>query len=325
MSLTVERQITPDLAIEASYAGKYAQKLEGHRMWNASVFKTDPLTGAAPSAQNAYDRVLYTSTLGLYSAQCRLLGNDYRSAYNSGQLAVRKRYSHGFSFNGSYVFAKGLDDLVTSNPGNTPGTGNPFNIRYDKGRGNYDITHVVTMSWLWNQNHRFSQPVVNYLMKDWSIGALHTIQSGAPVNLIMGTDVALDGTGQGAALQHAQLAPGMTYGDIAISHPDRNAFVNQFFNTAAFTPASKVPLGTLGNMGRNVIDGPGLSNTNLTVMRDLMIREPLRAQLRGEFFNAFNQVDFSNPTNSSASASFGRILSTSQPGRVIQVALKFTW
>jgi hypothetical protein len=324
LSLTIERQIRPDLAVEVSYAAKYAQKLEGHRMWNAAVFKPDPLTGAAASAQNAYDRVLWTPTIGLFTAQCRLLGNDYRSGYNSAQFAVTKRFSHGFSFNGSYVFAKDLDDLVTSNPGNTPGSGSPFNLRYDKGRGNYDRTHVVNMSWLWTQSHKFGHPVVNYLLRDWSIGAFHTIQSGGPLNIIMGTDVALDGTGQGASLQHAQLAPGMTYADIAIDHPNRNAFINQFFNTAAFVPVAKVPLGTLGNMGRNVINGPAPITTNFTLMKDLMIREPLRAQLRGEFFNAFNRVNFSGPSTSVVSTSFGRILSAGA-GRVIQVAVKFTW
>jgi hypothetical protein len=78
-------------------------------------------------------------------------------------------------------------------------------------------------------------------------------------------------------------------------------------------------------MGRNVVNGPALNDTDFTLMRNLLVREPLRAQIRGEFFNAFNQVDFSNPTNSVASASFGRILGTAQPGRVIQVALKFIW
>jgi hypothetical protein len=56
-----------------------------------------------------------------------------------------------------------------------------------------------------------------------------------------------------------------------------------------------------------------------------VVREPLRAQIRGEFFNAFNQVNFSNPVNSATSSSFGRILGTSQAGRVIQLALKLIW
>jgi hypothetical protein len=325
MSFTIERQIRPDLAVEASYAGKFSQKLEGHRMWDAAVFETDPLTGAAPTAQNANDRVLWPQTIGLFTPQCRLLGNDYRSGFNSAQFNVTKRFTHGFSANGSYVFSKELDDLTSAAPGITAGNGDPFNLLYDKGRGNYDHTQVVTASWLWTQSHKFGQPVVNYLLRDWSIGALHTIQSGAPVNIIMGTDVALDGTGQGQNMQHAQLAPGMTYGSITMDHPNRNAFVNQFLNTAAFVPTAKVPLGTLGNMGRNVVNGPALNDTDFTLMRNLLVREPLRAQIRGEFFNAFNQVDFSNPTNSVASASFGRILGTAQPGRVIQVALKFIW
>ena len=54
----------------------------------------------------------------------------------------------------------------------------------------------------------------------------HTIQSGPPLNFAMGTDVALNGTGQ--QTQHAQLVPGATYADIPLDHPDRNAFVNSF-------------------------------------------------------------------------------------------------
>ncbi len=325
ISLTIERQIRSDLAVAISYAGKYTQKLEGHRMWNAAVYKPDPLTGAAASAQNANNRVRYPETIGLFTPQCRLLGGDYRAGYNSLQFEVNKRFSRGFSFMGSYAFSKSLDNLVTSDPGNTPGNGNPFNLRYDKGRGNYDRTHVFTLSWLWTQAHRFGQPVVNYLLKDWSIGAFHTLQSGAPLNLIMGTDVALDGTGRGQTLNHAQIAPGLTYADLSIDRPNRNALVSRFFNTAAIVPVATIPRGTFGNMGRNVIDGPALSNTDFTLLRDLVVREPLRAQIRGEFFNAFNQVNFSNPVNSATSSSFGRILGTSQAGRVIQLALKLIW
>jgi hypothetical protein len=132
MSLSIERQLRRDLLIQASYAGKLSQKLEGHRFWDAAVFKPDPLTGASPSAD--------------------------------------KRFSHGFSFLGSYVFSKELNDLVSSNPGLTAGEDNPFNLKLDKGRGNYDHTHVFTFSWLWTQEHKFHQPFLKYLLENWSIG-----------------------------------------------------------------------------------------------------------------------------------------------------------
>jgi hypothetical protein len=323
MSLTIERQLASNLAIEMSYAGKIAQKLEGHRHWNPGVYKPDPRTGAAPSTQNVNNRVLYTETMGLLTPQSRLLGNGFRSSYHSAQFRLDKRFSRGLSFMGSYVFSKNLDYLIIADAGLIGGLGNPFDLKYDKGRGNYDRTHVLTVSWLWSQTHRFAHPVLNRLLEHWSVGAYHTAQSGTPLNLVMGTDVALDGTGQQNS-QHAQLVSGKTYADITLDHPDRDAFISRFFNTSAFVPVAQLPRGIYGNMGRNVINGPNMINTDFTLMKDIVPREGLKIQLRGEFFNAFNQVRFGAPANSVTSASFGRILSAS-PGRMIQVAAKLIW
>ncbi|MEK7405916.1 MAG: carboxypeptidase-like regulatory domain-containing protein [Acidobacteriota bacterium] len=323
MSLTIERQLASNLAVEMSYAGKLAQKLEGHRHWNPAVYKPDPLTGAAPSTQNVNNRVLYPETMGLLSPQSRLLGNGFRSSYHSAQFRVDRRFSRGLSFMGSYVFSKTLDYLISADAGLIGGLGNPLDLKYDKGRGNYDRTHVFTVSWLWSQTHRFAHPVVNRLLEHWSVGAYHTVQSGTPLNIVMGTDIALNGTGQQNS-QHAQLVPGRTYADIPLDHPNRDAFINRFFNTSAFVPVPQLPRGIYGNMGRNVINGPDMINTDFTLMKDIAPREPFKIQLRGEFFNAFNQVRFSAPANSVTSASFGRILNAAS-GRVIQVAVKLIW
>jgi hypothetical protein len=50
----------------------------------------------------------------------------------------------------------------------------------------------------------------------------------------------------------------------------------------------------------------------------------MRLQFRGEFFNAFNQVNFNQPEARAQSGSFGRILGA-DPGRVAQLALKVIW
>ncbi|MEJ7606382.1 MAG: hypothetical protein WKF37_08955 [Bryobacteraceae bacterium] len=153
--LTMERQVSNDLAVEITYAGKLAQKLEGHRHWNPAVFEPDPITGAPASAQNVNNRVLYPQTISLFNTQSRVLGNDFRSAYHSAQLKVNKRFSRGFSFLSSYVFSKGIDDVVAPQAGLTPGVGDPFNLKLDKGRGNYDHTHVFNMRLDLTQNHKF--------------------------------------------------------------------------------------------------------------------------------------------------------------------------
>jgi len=323
MNLTVEGQVGKDLRVEISYVGALAQKLEGHRHWNPAIFQRSLLTGAAPSAQNVNERVLYPQTVGLLNPQCRVLGNDYRSAYHSAQFRVDKRFSRGFSLLGAYVLSKNIDNVVAPEPGLTPGVHNPLNIRLDKGRGNFDRRHAVSLSWLWSPGLRFDTGWAKRLLGGWSIAGFHAIQSGAPLNFNMGTDVAINGTGQ-TSLQHAQLVSGITYDDIEVNHPDRNAFVNQFFNTKAFVPISQLPLGLYGNAGRNIISGPALNNTDFTAMKEIAIREPVRVQLRGEFFNAFNQINFDPPNVQVSSATFGQIRSA-QPGRVIQLAIKILW
>jgi hypothetical protein len=67
-----------------------------------------------------------------------------------------------------------------------------------------------------------------------------------------------------------------------------------------------------------------LLNSDITLMRDFPIRERVKTQLRGEFFNVFNQVHFNAPSATVGSGSFGQITSAN-PGRVIQVALKVLW
>jgi hypothetical protein len=265
---------------------------------------------------------LYYETLGLMDTQVRVMGNDYRSSYHSLQLRVNKRFSSGFSFLGSYVLSKLIDNMVAPQPGISPGVGNPFDLRSEFGRGNYDQRHIVRMSWIWSPRGPVSGPG-RLLLGGWTITGLTSILSGGPINIAQGTDVALDGTSQ-TSLQHAQFAEGITHQDLTIEHTDRHAMTQEFFNTAAFVKPNQLPRGIYGNAGRNLISGPATVNTDLAVMKDFPIREALRVQLRGEFFNTFNQVNFAAPQRLVQSGSFGRITSA-QPGRVAQLALKILW
>jgi hypothetical protein len=323
MNLTIQRQLRQDVMLEMSYAGKLSTKLEGHRHWNPAVFMPSRLNGRPPTAQNANERVLVPETLGLINTQSRILGSDYRAWYHSLQLSLDKRFSQGLTVRGSYVLSKLIDTVVAPEPGLTPGVANPLNLNQDRGRGNFDHRHVVSVSWLWSPNLRFTNRLAARLLGGWSSSGIHFIQSGAPLNIVMGTDVAIDGTGQ-QGLQHAQLQPSMTHKDVNLKHGSRDEFVRQFFNTGAYVPIAQIPLGTYGNGGRNIISGPASAVTNLSVMKDLPAGEALRVQLRGEFFNAFNQVNFNPPDRQRTSASFGRIRGAG-PGRAVQLALKLIW
>jgi hypothetical protein len=104
---------------------------------------------------------------------------------------------------------------------------------------------------------------------------------------------------------------------------------DQYFNPAAFlSPAS----GTYGNVGRDVLVGPGLASLDLSVLKDTAVTEKLRLQFRAEAFNLLNRANFGTPNAvvfSSASTvpapTAGVVTSTSTTSRQIQFGLKLLW
>ena len=315
--VSVQRQITPTFMVEAAYAGKIGIKLEALRTYNPARFINSPVDGSAPSTQNYNDRVVFEP--GILSPQGYMLGNDFRSWYHSFQLQATKRFGQGLSVLASYTLAKSIDTSSTDNLGGT--VADPFDLKQEKGRSDWDRRHAFVASWLYTPPIHFSNGLANSLLGGWTLTGIHTIQSGAPITFYMGTDVALDGT---FGNQHAQLVPGATVKTIELSHPNRAALVNQYFNTAAFVPTNNVPLGTYGNAGRGLISGPGLSSTDVSILKDFILREPVKLQFRTEMFNVFNQVNFNNPDSYVNSGTFGTIRSA-QDGRAIQLALKLHW
>jgi len=313
-NLSLQRQITQSLMIESSYAGKIGIKLPALRTYNPAAFRPSSLDGSAPSDQNINDRVIFEP--GILSPQGYLLGNDFRSWYHSFQTQVTKRFSKGVTILGSYTLAKSIDSSSTDNLGAT--VANPFDLRQERGRSDWDRRHAFVASWLWTLPFKFDNRLTNALLGGWTLTGITTVQSGLPITFLMGQDVALDGT---FGSQHAQLASGITTKNIVLDHANRDAFVNQFFNTSAFVPVSDVPLGTYGNAGRGLISGPAFNNTDFSILKDFAIRESLKLQFRTELFNAFNQVNFNNPDGTVTDGTFG-VITGARDGRVIQFALK---
>jgi hypothetical protein len=99
-----------------------------------------------------------------------------------------------------------------------------------------------------------------------------------------------------------------------------NPSIQEWFNVNAFAIPAKY---TIGNAGRNVLRGPGLQNWDLAVLKDFHFTETRYLEFRGEFFNAFNHVNFSNPNpNIDDPVHGGQITSTSTDPRILQFALK---
>jgi hypothetical protein len=65
-----------------------------------------------------------------------------------------------------------------------------------------------------------------------------------------------------------------------------------------------------GSSGRNILRGPGVFNTDLTLARTFPIKERVNLQFRSEWYNMPNSVHLNNPNNDSSSTNFMRVLSS---------------
>jgi hypothetical protein len=82
-----------------------------------------------------------------------------------------------------------------------------------------------------------------------------------------------------------------------------------------------------GNSGRNILDGPGLANLNLAMMKNFRFGEQKNVQVRLEGFNVMNHPNFGVPENQFNAAAAGLITEVAGTGRggprVFQAGLKF--
>src|SRR5262249_9067907 len=141
------------------------------------------------------------------------------------------------------------------------------------------------------------------------IAAIVQSQSGSPVNIVT-TNSTVNGVAN-------TLRPDVT-GPINII-----GSVDRWFDTSAFKAVPR-----FGNLGRNIVIGPGFNNTDFSVIKNTKLTERIRAQFRAEFFDLFNHPNFGPPGNVVGTPAFGRITSTRFPtgesgsSRQIQFALK---
>lgn len=318
VSTSLQRQLGAHLAVEAAYIGKIGSKLVGHNYFNAAPFINSPITGQPPTLQNVEQRVPFSP--GIISAQSRVLGNFFRSTYHSLQLRVDRRMARTFSFSGSYALSKNMTNQPENTTGLISSIPNPFDLESLWGPSFLDRRHVVAASWVWSPQRTFTNGFVGAALNGWTLTGFHRIQSGSPLVFTMGTDVAQNGILQPNG-QYALLVPGA---EVRRDHSSTADMIAMYFNTAAFVPVNSVPRGIYGDAKRGLIYGLGDVNTDFALMRYVNLGSGLRVQLRGEFFNAFNQVNFNNPNTTVSSTTFGRITGAG-PGRVVQLAAKLIW
>ena len=294
-NLNVQREIGRDLAVTIGYFGTKGTHLRISRNIN------QPVNGVRPISNVSSSSTIRPGAGLLNIVQIEGTGN---SSYNALWLTGTKRLSRGLQFNASYTFSKSIDYNSLNSQGVV--IQDSYNLRDSRGLSDFDARHRFVISGLYELPFRGNQ-----LKEGWQLSAIVQSQSGNPVNIVA-NNATFTGTNN-------TVRPDVT-GPIAILGTP-----NRWFDTAPFV----VPVGRFGNLGRNVVIGPGFNNTDFSIIKRTKLTENQLIEFRWEVFDLFNHANFGQPGRVVGSANFGQITNTRFPtgdsgsSRQMQFALKY--
>ncbi|OLE54521.1 MAG: hypothetical protein AUG51_08005 [Acidobacteria bacterium 13_1_20CM_3_53_8] len=368
---SVQYALSNDLLFEVAYVGTRGLNLfrgiaiNQARLASLQHPVINEVTGQVITTNTPANAQLRAPYQGVEVAGFNQIQSTAESTYNSLQVSLTKRLSKGVQLLASYTYAKSLDNAS----GNSDSTGdfaadaasiagNQLESSANRGVSDFDRTHRFVLSYLWDlPRPAFARKstVGRLLLSNWQVAGIITAMSGLPIDIVdtgAGSLYGLSGTN--FTLARPSWASGATR-STATSNVPAGYFFNPFAFVRPFVQANQLipssngtaradALGTdIGNIGRNVLRGPGQINVDFSVIKRLPIRESKNIEFRAEFFNLFNHVNFANPINNlnavpssginqnsgqiipGSAGDFGRIISTSNNPRLIQLAVKLNF
>ncbi len=294
-NLNLQRQIQGVGVLSVAYAGSKGTHLIRSLDLNQPPPGPGDLSAREPYPQ--YSSIFFTESGG-------------NSNYNSLQVSLSRRLSHGLTLLGIYTFSKSIDDtsafLATAADPNFPQ--DSHNYRLDRGLSSFDMKQRAVIGYV------YGLPFKSVALRNLESSAIITLQSGQPFTPVLRFDNSNTGnTGQQAGSDRPNLV-----GNPSLPNPSANLW----FNTAAF--AIPAPY-TFGSAGRNILRGPGLATMDVSLSRRFRLAERASAVLGVQAFNLLNRENLNLPElYADDPANFGKIFSA-KPPRQVQMALRFSF
>jgi hypothetical protein len=329
-NLKIEQQLSSNTSLGVRYIGSHGY----HGLLSADANLPAPTICPASPCPAGYPDGAYYYPTGAPLSNNAVWNTTHWfsqgiSSYHGLEADVNRRFARGLQFRGVYTFAKSLDDgdnMNTSVATNSPAfVANPLRAKADYGRASFDVRHSAVINATYdlpfgraNLSNEHAWP--DRLIGNWQLSGIQTIQSGLPFTPQLSYNPSNDGDTRN---------PVRPSWNPNFSGPVIQGGPNRYFNAGAFIQ----PLpGTYGNLGRNILQGPGLVETDLSLTKMFFFAERLKLQFRSEFFNIFNHSNFNTPNpvvyasaTGGPSPTAGVISSTTTTSRQIQFGLKLLW
>jgi hypothetical protein len=338
--LNIQRSFGSDLLFELGYVGTKGTKLPRFIEANPAIYipgvdgSGDPIsTSSNADRRRKYSGCTLDPTTVCDYSSTGLIAGIAGSSYNALEASLKKRFSHGISFLASYTWAKSIDDSSSFNltgsaskplAGENDLAQNPFDVAAERGRSLFDARQRFVLSYQWALPW-WQQPKTWYeqVLGNWQVNGIVSAMTGTPFTVFDGNDYSVQGSAPEISGFFSN-RPNVVAGQDPNAGPKTTL---NWLNPNAFqriTQDPNSPVQQFGSAGRNIAQGPGYTNWDFSLFKNIRVTESKDLQFRAEFFNILNHTNFRNPDSDMNSQTFNQILEA-QPPRLIQFALKFTF
>jgi hypothetical protein len=316
----VVQKLPQNMQLQIAYVGSYSNKMidnggQGSKaaldninalpvgaLYSTGQYTTQDFNQIASLNGLAVDAFRqYPSYAGIYIASHRLYSN-----YNGLQTSLTKQTGH-LLLNVNYTFSKALGVLGGDQNG-TPV--DPFNLRNNYGPETFDRTNVFNASYVYQEGSPFHLPLAKYFLNEWEVSGITNLLSG-PSEQSINPDFGLTGTITGAA-DPVQGNPNNSYTlpltsqaflgtpDVSLQpkllcNPTTGTGNHVYFNNACFGLPTQI--GTNGTYRFPYLKGPAYLESDLTVTKNISLREGQSLHLRLAAFNFLNRANPSFNSN----------------------------
>jgi len=285
------------------------------------------------------------------------------SSSNELQIEVDRQMNHGLGFRVAYTVSKTIDETSGFRARSSTYT-NPFDPAFDRGLADFDAPQRLVISPIWEiPLARHGNSFTSKVLGGWNVSTIASFQSGNPFILYSSNGNSFSNEGldrpdvvgpiqmlgnfrdqqtfapSADGLHGSCLPPGPAITGHFLFNPTNLVCApgppaGQPVPANSALIAGGVPMFTYGNMGRNVLRGPGINNWDISIFKNFNFTESRYVQFQANFFNAFNHVQPFGPTlqggTVGGSSLFGQVTSDTSGSispyyrgpRIMQFALK---
>lgn len=283
-NLQIQREVARDTVLSVAYVGDLGRKLALYWPANYQTFNAAPGVRSYPGV-----------------GSLTVMSDVGNSNYNSLQVQLQKRFSHGFQFIASFTWSKDMSDGDGAFDGSRPQ--DPFNFHAEWAPAAIDEAYVFHGDTLYDLpfgrgkqfGRNWSRPM-DAILGGWHLNTIWTAQSGIPINFSISQNNSYQGNERPDVI-----APLTVLGS-----------PQEYFNTSALVAPPQVNgvFTRPGTLGRDPIYGPGQFTVDVGLFKDFAITERIKLQFRAQAYNIANRPQFSQPDSGLGDGNFGKITST---------------